>query len=84
MQIVIDIPHRVYKMLQNGHKMSLIDVDILEGAIRNGTPLPEGHGRLIDGDDLLTQAKADGAYDYVSAREIANAPTIIEADKEGD
>lgn len=32
--------------------------------------------RLIDADALLKQAQADGAYGYVSAQEIADAPTI--------
>lgn len=32
--------------------------------------------RLIDADLLIEKAKQDGAYDYVSAEEIANAPTI--------
>lgn len=32
--------------------------------------------RPIDGDKLLEQANEDGAYGYVSAYEIANAPTI--------
>lgn len=32
--------------------------------------------RPIDGDKLLEQANKDGAYGYVSAYEIANAPTI--------
>ena len=32
--------------------------------------------RLIDADELIEIAKQDGAYDYVSAEEIANAPTI--------
>lgn len=32
--------------------------------------------RLIDADALLTEANADGAYGYVDAEQIANAPTI--------
>lgn len=32
--------------------------------------------RLIDADALIKEANADGAYGYVSADEIANAPTI--------
>ena len=32
--------------------------------------------RLIDADALMEKAKQDGAYDYVSAKEIADAPTI--------
>ena len=32
--------------------------------------------RPIDGDALLKEANADGAYGYVDAEQIANAPTI--------
>lgn len=32
--------------------------------------------RLIDADALMKEALADGAYGYVSAEQIANAPTI--------
>jgi hypothetical protein len=57
-------------------------------AIKNGTPLPKGHGRLIDADELKShinrenykgfRIRSDGvvAFKYY----INNAPTIIEAD----
>lgn len=32
--------------------------------------------RLIDADALLAEAMVDGAYGYVDAKQIANAPTI--------
>lgn len=32
--------------------------------------------RLIDADALLEQAQQEGVYDYVSAKEIAEAPTF--------
>lgn len=32
--------------------------------------------RLIDADELILAAQQDGAYGYVSAKEIADAPTI--------
>ena len=32
--------------------------------------------RLIDADALITEAYAEGAYGYVDALQIANAPTI--------
>lgn len=33
--------------------------------------------RLIDADALLAEAMADGAYGYVDAKQIANAPSIV-------
>lgn len=46
----------------------------LYDAVRNGTPLPKGHGDLIDRNDLKYEKYNSYAY------AIANAPTIIEAD----
>lgn len=43
--------------------------------------IPENHGRLIDEDALLRESLADGAYGYVSTKQIYDAPTVIEADR---
>ena len=55
-------------------------------AIKNGTPLPKHHGRLIDADALNLEKEVSMADDWKTAHEIANcikyAPTIIEADAE--
>ena len=84
MQIVIDIPDRIYKINQN-RRLNITDAEILEKAVRNGTPLPKGHGRLIDADVLL-----DKKEDYGEGQQklilidpyfVRNAPTIIETDK---
>lgn len=66
MQIVIDIPKDAYKEIYNGQfdtggyfKANLRD------AFRHGTPLPNGHGRLIDADkarDDVYWGKDDKAY----------------------
>jgi len=49
MQIVIDIPEDYYKVIKEiPAEYSTTDMLI----IRNGTPLPKGHGRLIDADAL--------------------------------
>lgn len=48
MKIVIDIPEILYTKIQNGKA----DKRTLETVILHGTPLPEGHGRLIDADVL--------------------------------
>lgn len=48
-------------------------------AIKNGTPLPKGHGRLVDADRLYDDFEyAD--YDFEETLEYA--PTVIEADEE--
>lgn len=88
MQIVIDIPDRIYKIVQND-VLNLLDEARVEEAIKNGTPLPKGHGRLIDADELY-DGFIDGTEGYDcqtwSRIEIGDiiedAPTIIEADSE--
>lgn len=59
-----------------------------ELAILNGTPLPKGHGRLIDADEYLRKIctyKDTGCGSCNFQCEcIADEPTIIEADKESD
>lgn len=46
MQIVIEIPEETYTHLRNGGSIgaSLL----IEDAIKNGTPLPKDHGKLVD------------------------------------
>jgi hypothetical protein len=87
MKIVIDIPEDYYKAIKEiPVEQSTADMMI----IRKGTPLPEIHGRLIDGDALLTQGevmygKDDQPYLVCRMDTIINAlycDTLIEADKE--
>lgn len=91
MELVIKIPEKTYNHimsmqfcipgLRNGK--SLLE-EILK-AIRTGTPLPKGHGRLGDLDALREEVYSWGMNDYepldfVDA--VDEAPTIIEEDKE--
>ena len=73
MKLIIDIPECFYKCCKE-------DEDAIEIrlAVKNGIPLPEGHGRLIDADVLV-----DGMEDDYEFCEVVNAtPTIIDAEKE--
>lgn len=71
MQIVIDIPEKMYHMINAG----FYDYGDMNVIIQNGTPLPKGHGRLIDEKDLslMTVHMIDGIF-------VCNAPTIIESE----
>ena len=108
MQIVIDINEEDFKCLENGIIISLgrgTCKSLLSramNAIIKGTPLPKGHGRLIDADylkDVILLHNFHGnnkdIVPYQDRRgyrarqkevdeSIINAPTIIEADKEGE
>lgn len=64
---------KIHDIPQNDHE---------RWVLKNGTPLPKGHGRLIDADALyessrLCHTEEDGTA-CVEWREINDAPTIIE------
>lgn len=83
MQIVIDIPEEMYKNIQsrdweNGGRWFSEEWK----AIHNGTPLPKGHGRLIDADAYIDKYEEFWWLDDISVDEFnAITPTIIEADR---
>jgi len=100
MKIVIDIPEELFGKIDDENYQSVISWydTTLYCAIKNGIPLPKGHGRLIDADALWESLKehrySDGFctehnIDYsinlgMSGIVIGDSPTIIEADKEYD
>lgn len=98
MQIVIDIPEEVYKSLNKNSWNSCFvndELTILEQALCNGTPLPKGHGRLIDADSIyqivrpIEQSDAEWGMTAETAIRLMHdvfnkAPTIIEADKDDE
>ena len=50
-ELVIKIPEETYEYWKNhSHEY------VLAEAIKNGTPIPKGHGRLIDADNTLATA----------------------------
>lgn len=90
MQIVIEIPDTAYEGIMNAHKASGNWDDSLIGVlckgVANGTPLPKGHGRLIDAEELKKIIQKNDAL-YMAGFNIClcdinDTPTIIEADKE--
>ena len=83
MQIVIDIDEDTYKDIKKGKVYSSMRDVPQESvlAIANGTPLPKGHGRLIDADALQTEMEKDvrKAMSFVDLKDFVwLAPTIIE------
>ena len=75
MKIVIDIDDNLYTRLFDNGVDNYDDAVDMATAIRKGTPLPKGCGRLIDA-DALTE-KAPEIQEYLDVL----APTIIEADR---
>ena len=86
MRIIIDIDKNVYtRLFDNGTDFyDTDDILAMAKAIRKGTPLPKGHGRILDEKDILDTENNDGGwYDLVDMPEyIAGVEAIIEADNE--
>lgn len=83
MKIVIDIPEDVYtRLFDNGVDASIDDLRQLETTVRKGTPIPKGHGDLIDRIEVIKSL-----FDYHNGKKtigqcIDDVPITIEADKE--
>ena len=84
MQIVINIPDEVYELCAKDAYFFYRETDILRQAIKNGTPLPKGHGRIIDERQITkcTQVGLAITDDAVTRCLVTDAPTIIEAEKQ--
>lgn len=94
MKLIIDIDENVFtRLFDNGiENYAIVNDDLfaIAKAIRNGTPLPKGHGDLIDRNELLKHYDSTTYHNGIEERKIHfiqigyvyDAPTIIEADKE--
>lgn len=83
-ELVIKISEEEYKRILSGDIVCYLD-----GAIRRGTPLPKGHGRLIDADNITSISLEDSVSHLIWIKDSEidckiDAPTIIDADKESD
>lgn len=98
MELIIDINKIIYDNIINPHVdyyPSEYARQILYEAVLNATPLPQGHGRLIDADALkkddetvewlsinpIRTGKMLNQFSKLFVKKIDDAPTIIEADK---
>lgn len=93
-ELVIKIPEEIYKRILPYRDFPVIsnlanDFSEITHAIANGVPLPKGHGRLVDANEIdnniydLTRGM-DLNYGQIS-EVVDTAPTIIDADRsEGD
>lgn len=85
MQIVIEIDAERYKWIVDNPQTY---TDEIHDAIRNGTPLPKGHGSLIYAEKIdfsPLPLKVGDSIDFDDLKKLINdEPIIIEADKEAD
>lgn len=90
MQIVIDISEEMYEELKylNVHGFTTA----VEEAVANGTPLPKGHGKLFDVNDILDKIglednennREENVGEIITLEDFDYIPTIIEADTESE
>ena len=89
MKIVIDIPEEEYNYYRDDS--NFWGYSKLREIILNGTPLPKGHGRIIDESEITSfyyheetaKSKNSGAITLTwNVIDGTDAPTIIESDKE--
>lgn len=74
-ELVVKIPEEMYKKISNSNPSYADDFSIYY-AVKNGKPLPKGHGRLFDEKDIVS-----GNYEVIGNR-IYELEPIIEAYKE--
>ena len=79
-QIVITLYDDEYNSIMDYGLILEADRNIFAQAIKNGVPLPKGHGRLIDADVLVNGMEDD--YEFCEA--VNATPTIIKADAESE
>lgn len=106
MKLLIEISDKLYNFVKTktiaGNSRNFDDYDMYDVSrrIANGTPLPKGHGRLIDAEELLQYGSCPDDCTGSNSPEcdevahcpirifdiesINDAPTIIKADKEGE
>lgn len=79
MQLVIDISEADYKYFTDANEKYKLKENTFTWMIANGTPLPKGHGRLVDADTLWDSFQ-DSNGDFYEA--LDDTPTLLEAEEE--
>lgn len=80
MELIIKLPDHIYENVKTGDLNRYI-IDTVTVAIAKGTPLPKGHDRLIEADEVLFQSIRDYCGPGKAYEILKSAKTIIEADK---
>ena len=86
-ELVIKIPEGLKNDFESEQWTALSCME-MKDALEKATPLPKGHGKLIDADELKKEYPHDTDWEYpvntnsYVVESIDNMTTIIEADKE--
>ena len=84
MQIVIELDDKTWRKCVENDLLTIADLNKFIVAIGNGTPLPKGHGRLIDADRLRSMYSINRAnFNTVVGIQkwVDDVPTIIPAEE---
>lgn len=97
MKFIIDISEETYNAVIGDEWIDSEYINNVIRSIQNGTPLPEGHGKLIDADELSKRLVNSSMFyrgetaDMFDTRfadglreadiKLSEAPVVIEADK---
>lgn len=81
MKIVIDIPEELYKNVIERTKTGYVGSDVWI-AVANGTPLPKGHGDLIDRNVVYAEFDKENLSkkEMIGKLLVFGVPTVIPAD----
>ena len=80
-ELVIKIDAEDYRAIKNKNVVGDLTIPLVFDAIRNGTPLPKCHGRLIDG-SKLENLRFSARSNVWLMDKILKSKTIVEADTE--
>lgn len=93
-ELIIKIPKEDYKAIKNMAVVGDMTIPYVFNAIRNGTLLPKGHGKLVDVNSIPEEDRNitvksllyPGTIAFAGAitleKYVNSLPTIIKADKE--
>jgi hypothetical protein len=73
MKLIIDIPDKQYELIkQSDYNVfsMMASKECMMNAIKIGTPLPKGNGRLIDADELLKAIDTWDKFGYTAERNL--------------
>ena len=90
MHIVVNVDNELYEYFSKRRTMHdngyFSNIGKLIKALRNGTILPKGHGKLIDVKQIVTEDEciwnSDGSCTTITTYDIDSTSTIVEADRE--
>ena len=77
MRLVVDLNDEVYNNMVVKNEYTHMDVIAVHNALMGAICIPEGHGRLIDADELC-EGRVNNDIVVIAVK---HASTIIEADK---